>query len=145
MRRGLAALALVLASACVDGRDGPEAIKWDRDACTECAMVISDPAFAAELRSPRGELRKFDDVGCAVQWLNKQPWANEAAAAFWVARNRDGQWIDARGARYLSGKTSPMGYGFAALDPGEPGLTFEALRRQVAAAGQSHALPGRTR
>lgn len=142
MRRAL--LTLVLASACVEGKGGPEAIAWDRDACTECTMVISDHGFAAELRSPKGAVHKFDDVGCAVHWLAKQTWANDPAAMIWVARNADGKWLDARQAHYLAGKTSPMGYGFAAQDPADLGITFDAMRAQVLAITSPKALLGRT-
>ena len=30
--------------------EGMAEIKWDRDTCARCNMVISDPRFAAELR-----------------------------------------------------------------------------------------------
>ncbi len=138
------ALALLLLSACVEGKGGPEPIFWDRDACTECTMVISDHGFAAELRSPKGRLYKFDDIGCAVHWLVKQPWAGEPAAALWVARQADGTWLDARAAHYVGGKTSPMGYGLAAVVSTEPGLDFEAMRHQALELSTPHAVVGRT-
>lgn len=130
-------LLAALISACVDGQTGPAAIVWDRDACTECTMVISDPAFAAQVRSPKGQAFKFDDVGCAVRWLDKQPWARDPAVAFWVSAGPEGRWVEARGARFESGKASPMGYGFAA-GTGQ-GVDFTAMQRSALAVAQ----PGR--
>ena len=51
--------------------DGMAEIKWDRDTCVRCSMVISDRRFAAELRGgPDNTVFKFDDPGCLAFWLN---------------------------------------------------------------------------
>ena len=96
--------------------EGMVEIKWDRDTCTRCKMVISDHRFAAEARSPQGEVFKFDDVGCLAFWLKGQAWAKEAR--LWVAdasvASSEASWLDATQANYVSGKRSPMGYNFAA-------------------------------
>lgn len=133
----LCAAALALAACLSQSQEGPAEIKWDRDTCQGCGMVISDQRFAAEIRGgPRNAWVKFDDLGCAVSWLDRQPWAKDASTQIWVKRLSDGAWVDARAAHYVTGKTSPMGYGFGALGPAEPGLTFEALQDQVRAKGQ---------
>lgn len=136
MTRWAAAVVLALATGCPGGAaGGPAEIKWDRDACGNCSMVISDRHFAAEVRGgPKDAVTKFDDIGCAVKWLDKQPWASEPGTKIWVARQADGQWLDAKTAKYVAGKTSPMGFGFGAVDSGE-GITFEALREQVRSVG----------
>lgn len=118
--------------------DGPAEVKWDRDACQNCSMVISERHFAAQVRGgPRNATAKFDDVGCAVKWLDKQPWANEPGTKVWVAKHTDGRWLDAKTARYVAGKTSPMGFNFGAVEVGD-GLTFEAMREQVRSVGAKH-------
>jgi nitrous oxide reductase accessory protein NosL len=120
-------------------QSGPAEIKWDRDVCAHCGMAISDRHFAAAVRGgPRNEAFKFDDIGCALQWLAKQPWGREGQVKIWVARHRDGEWLDARAARYLGGKTSPMGFNYAAVDATEGGVDFEELKRLVLAAGHRH-------
>ena len=44
-------------------------IKWDRDTCVRCSMVISDRRFAAQLRGgPENTAFKFDDPGCLAFW-----------------------------------------------------------------------------
>ncbi len=120
-------------------KPGPAEIKWDRDQCQGCSMVISDPHFAAQVKGgPKQAVVKFDDLGCAAKWLERQPWANDAATEIWVARRSDSVWIDAKTAKYVGGKSSPMGFGFEALDPTAEGLTFEAVREQVRTLDTKH-------
>ncbi len=136
----LAGLALsplaTLLAACgrAEPADGPVAIRWDRDSCTRCGMVISDRRFAAQLRGgPKDAAVKFDDIGCAVTWLNAQAWGGDAATRIWVADSADAgapRWLDARAARYANGKTSPMAYNFAAVAATAAGdLDFAAMRQ----------------
>ena len=66
--------------------EGMAEIKWDRDTCARCNMVISDPRFAAEMRGgEKGAVFKFDDIGCLVFWLRDKaaqfPWMADAAHA----------------------------------------------------------------
>jgi copper chaperone NosL len=54
-------------------------IKWDRETCVRCSMVISDRRFAAQLRGgPKNTVFKFDDIGCFAFWirdhLKTYPW-----------------------------------------------------------------------
>jgi hypothetical protein len=125
--------------------EGMAEIKWDRDTCVRCNMVISDPRFAAELRGgEKNTAFKFDDIGCLVFWLRdkaaQHPWMAEPATRMWVADSTDmsgATWLDPRQAHYLGGRLSPMGYNFAAVrDAASGGLTFEAMREQVLAKGK---------
>jgi len=123
--------------------EGMAEIKWDRDACVRCKMVISDRRFAAEMRGgPRDEVLKFDDIGCAVIWAKSLAWAEDPKTHIWVASSvgqaADGGpiWLDARQARYLAGKSSPMGYNFGAVAQADGGaIDFAAMRTQVFAVG----------
>ncbi len=123
---------------------GMAEIKWDRDTCTRCGMVISDPRFAAQMRGgPKNQAMSFDDIGCLVFWLKDQaakyPWMNETATRFWVA-DADAlgdQWLDPREAFYLPGRLSPMGYNFAAVGAASAGsLRYDDMRRDVLARGK---------
>ena len=125
--------------------EGMAEIKWDRDTCVRCNMVISDPRFAAEMRGgEKNTVFKFDDIGCLVFWLRdkaaQHAWMNDPATRMWVADAADmsgATWIDARQAHYLGGRLSPMGYNFAAArDAVSDSLTFEAMREQVLAKGK---------
>lgn len=146
MTRALFTLLGVLAGAgCTRGStEGPAPIKFDRDICRGCGMVISDKRFAAEVRGgPDGRITKFDDVGCALKWLEAQTFANDPATRIWVASQDDGHFLEARRAHFVDGAHSPMGYGFAAVE--EPrGLDFEMLREHLRSRDAGPTAKGRT-
>lgn len=128
--------ALLLLAACSrEPQAGPVEIKFDRDTCTHCSMAISDRHYAVQVRGGlKNQTFKFDDFGCAVTWLNKQPWGNDPAAEIWVADFHDGIWLNARTAYYLGGKTTPMAYGFGASRAAIPGgISFDEASKQVLA------------
>lgn len=126
--------------------EGMADIKWDRDTCVRCSMVISDRRFAAELRGgPKDTIFKFDDPGCLAFWLRDKakdyPWMAEAATRIWVAdytsKPDNLVWLDARKAHYEGGKHSPMGYGYAAYSLPQPGsLDFAGMREHVVLKGK---------
>ncbi|MDT3737078.1 MAG: nitrous oxide reductase accessory protein NosL [Denitratisoma sp.] len=125
--------------------EGMAEIKWDRDTCVRCNMVISDPRFAAQMRGgEKNAAFKFDDVGCLVFWLRDKaaqyPWMAEPATRMWVADSTDMSgttWLDARQAHYLGGRLSPMGYNFAAVRDAAPGsVTYVVMREQILAKGK---------
>lgn len=141
LRRGSVTWLLLatLALGCTQSGDGPARIVWDRDTCKACSMVISDPHFAAQVRGgPKQQVFKFDDLGCAMKWLDEQPWADEPATKVWVARHADGEWLDGKTAHYVAGKTSPMGFNFSAVDGTEPGADFSTQRATVRAFVSNH-------
>jgi hypothetical protein len=145
---GLALTPLAAAlSACGKSGAWPEGmaeIKWDRDTCVRCSMVISDRRFAAELRGgEKNIVFKFDDIGCAVFWLRDKakdyPWMAEPATRFWVSEisGSGEKWLEARKAKYTGGKMSPMGYNQAAVAFAEAGsFDFDEMRQHVLAKGK---------
>jgi len=143
----LTPLAALLAGCKQDGwPDGMTEIKWDRDTCVRCSMVISDRRFAGEIvGGPDKTVFKFDDVGCMMFWLkekaDKYPWLADAGTRLWVAdfnsKSRDQMiWLDPKRAQYMT-KTSPMGYNFAAVSLPMPGsLDFTDMRQHTLAKGK---------
>lgn len=133
-------------TACIGGeKTGPEDIHWDRDVCELCKMFISDPAFVAEVRGgDKKKIYKFDDIGCAVNWLNDQPWAGDEATEIWVAGQGSTRekviWLNAREARYIKGELSPMNYGYTAVPPSpdNPGIDFVAMTTAILADAPNH-------
>ena len=140
-------LALAL-GACRKGNwpEGMAEIRWDRDTCVRCSMVISDRRFAGQIRGgPQDTVFKFDDPGCLVFWLRDKatqyPWLADAATRVWVAdfdspSRDDMRWLDPRRASFIT-RTSPMGYNFAAVSlPGAGALDFNDMRQHVLARGK---------
>ena len=130
-------LVLLLIAACSgDPGTGPKEVKWDRDACERCRMVLSDRNYSAQVRVfPEGKRPKvffFDDIGCATLWLEGEPWNDDPRTEIWVTDHRSGEWIDARTATYVQEKITPMEYGLGAQsEPAPGGLEFEQAKRHV--------------
>ena len=152
VRLGAGGLLLTPLAAALSGcrKDGwPEGmveIKWDRDTCVRCSMVISDRRFAAEIRGgPNNTVFKFDDVGCLAFWLrdkaDKYPWLADPATRMWVAdfnskSREEMRWLDPKRAYYVT-RTSPMGYNFAAVAaPLAGALDFTDMRQHSLAKGK---------
>lgn len=135
-RRSLLALmaATPVLAACKPQTEGPEDIRWGREPCEICGMIISDPHYAAEVRGgPDKKLVKFDDIGDAVHWLADQPWKDDPAVEFWVMDSDTGtEWLDARQAHFRAGALSPMDYGYAAVKlPASDTVDFATMRKAV--------------
>jgi len=119
--------------ACKGGNEEqlPVDFVWDREACEECKMALSDPHYSAQVIDPKGRAYYFDDIGCAILWLERQPWKDKART--WVNDVKTTEWIEAQKASWISGDPqTPMGYGFAAtLEPVENPLGYEAVLKSM--------------
>ena len=141
-RRAMIALlaATPFVAGCMPQDEGPEEIRWGRETCAICGMIISDPRFGAEVRGgPERALAKFDDIGDAVHWLAMQDWAEAPETEIWVRDYETGsRWLDARASRYVGGVVSPMDYGFGAVEASGPEtLSFTEMRTAVMEIGLS--------
>jgi len=121
------ALLLALGVACQTASDQPSDPVWGKQACSSCAMLISDPHFAAQLVTPTGDHLYFDDVGCLASFLARQ---KVGAGQAWV-RDAGGGWQEARRAHFSRGAKTPMDYGFELSSTGTvPWGTVETAVRQ---------------
>lgn len=120
---------------CFGPDDGPREIKFGRDACAHCAMLLEDPRYAAQIRGgPGGGRYVFDDVGCAVQFAASNPWARRPDAGFWAADfDNPAVWLPARAASYRDGMKTPMDLGFAAVAAGRGPYDFQRMFDAVTA------------
>jgi copper chaperone NosL len=128
---------LAMLAACSGEPDsGPVAVKWDRVTCERCRMVLSARHHSAQVRvrDPGGKSRAyfFDDIGCAVIWLEDNPWRDDRRTEIWVNDWRSGEWIDARSAYYLTGQETPMQYGLGAqTEPAVGALNYAAAKAHI--------------
>jgi len=128
---------LLQLSACSNEPEtGPAEVRWDREVCERCVMAVSDPNFSAQIRGgPAGEkqkLMKFDDLGCAVIWLDQQSWKDNPAIEIWVNQYQTGDWIDAKQAHYVKNQLTPMNYGLGAKLEDSPGaMNFAEARDHI--------------
>ena len=132
----LLAMGVLSLAGCGDPGTGPVDVKWDRVTCERCRMVLSARDYSAQIRifkaDGKSTLHFFDDIGCAVIWLDEQPWREDPRTQIWVTDWRNGTWIDARTAHYLPGKETPMQYGLGAQsEPATGALDFAAARKHI--------------
>ena len=133
---GLLLVTLLLAGCSGEDATGPGEVRWDRESCTRCAMAISDRHYSAQVRGgtagQKTRLYKFDDIGCAVVWLDGQSWKDDARTEIWVTDQLSDEWIDARLASYVTGKVTPMDYGLGAQrEPSPGGMDFTQAREHI--------------
>ncbi len=136
-------LALLLLAGCDSTpKTGPEKVRWDRVLCVRCLMAVSDHSFSAQVRGgPVGRKPKvyfYDDIGCAVLWLDKQDWweggswIDDEKTEIWVTDWNDQSWIDARQAFYVRGHITPMDFQLGAQKQKVSGaLNFEEAVQHI--------------
>jgi nitrous oxide reductase accessory protein NosL len=144
--RHLAAVPLVLLlGACGgDPPTGPVEITWDRDVCERCSMAISDRRYAAQVRfAGDRQAHVFDDLGCALLWLDEADAGSETSAEIWVRGPSGKEWIDAREAFFSEGLGTPMSYGFGTTASTREGLRMAQVRERVRAVEDERRSPRR--
>ncbi len=124
----LATLGLMFLAGC-DRKpaDGPKEVRWDRDFCESCRMLLSDRHYAAQILDAKGKYHLFDDPGemllAFATKYNKDP-----AAKLYVTDSKSGKWLNARSASYTSGHLTPMGFGYGSIEKPEPdSINFTTL------------------
>ncbi len=126
--------AFLLAACSTEPKSGPEDIKWDRQTCERCQMVISERHFAVEWRGEHDRrLHAFDDLGCALLWRAEQRGGGLGdRPEIWVRDAKGTHWLDGYGVRYEAGHRTPMGYGYAAAnEESQAGLSLHEVEEQV--------------
>lgn len=115
----MVANALHLSTCSQKEETGPGEVRWDRMVCERCRMALSDHYYSAQVRGgveeKRTKLYYFDDLGCAVIWLDKQTWKASSRTEVWVNDHLSGEWLNADSASYVKGKITPMDFGLGAI------------------------------
>ncbi len=120
---------------------GPSEIRFGRDTCEMCRMIISDPRFAAQVRGgPKHRIFKFDDVGEMVLWLDQQKWKDDPKTERWVMDAKTGKtWLNAASAYFVKERHTPMDYGFGAVKNAEAGaITYNEMVEKVRERGSTY-------
>lgn len=127
MRRffpGLVLLAVL--SGCSGARDSaPPKIRFGREACAECHMIIDDDRFCGALFGEEGVYLKFDDLGCMKRFEEGHPGVSRTG---WVRDFVSRGWLKKEEAYYVQAKNlpTPMGSGIAAFKEGRAAEDFAA-------------------
>ncbi len=113
----------------------PKKVTYDRDLCERCKMQLVDRYHSAQIVNPEdGKSYPFDDLGCAVLWLDETTPAWKDKALIYITDGKDGSWVEHKNAYYAEGYNTPMSFGIAAfnskdkLDEGKTLITYEQAR-----------------
>ena len=125
---GLALGLLLVAAACGGSAaaSGPPDIKYGRDVCVECNMIISEERHAAAYRLADGTEKLFDDVGGMVKHGREQGEFDTATA--WVHDYETEEWVEVENAFFVPtlSVATPMGHGIIAFGDRDRADTFAA-------------------
>lgn len=116
-------LAMILTGCSSFLKDKPPVIRYGKDACQQCKMIISDEKFACAILDIIGGTYKFDDIGCMAAYESthavkvKKGWVHDAKTQAWLLASQ---------AQYVhgSGLVTPMGYDVAAFANEEDAESF---------------------
>lgn len=110
-------------SACARSGGGMPEIRYGRDACARCGMIVTEERFASAYVDSAGETVAFDDLGELLAAVAKDPALTSAA---YVHDASDGRWLRASDAVFvkLPGLATPMGSGYAAFASEEQAAVF---------------------
>jgi len=127
---------LLLSNCSSEPETGAGKMHWDREICARCAMAVSDRQFAVQVRGAVAEkptkLYKFDDIGCAILWLEQQEWENDPRTEMWIIDHLTNKWIDAMKAHYVPADNTPMDYGLAAqLNPTDNSINYQQAIKHI--------------
>ena len=113
----LAAVVVVVVRGAGGLPDQPVPIAWDQEPCGYCHMHIGEPRHAAQLVTTSGEVTSFDDVGCALRFLDERA---PEIHRLWFHGDGDA-WIAADQVGFVTAGSTPMGSGLLAVEAGTPG------------------------
>ncbi len=113
----------------------PKAIKWDREICERCKMIISVRNYTVQVINPTsGKRYYFDDIGCTVLWFDedKIEWENDAI--IYVSDAKSGEWLDAKKSFWTYGAITPMAFGYSAFatkQDGKENFDYNYVRDRI--------------
>lgn len=103
------------------------------DMCDYCRMAISEKQYAAEVIDREANARKFDDIGCMLEYLNEQR-DKQNIAAYFVVDFSSREWLKAEDAVFVRSPElkTPMAGGIVAFkDASRAELAAGAYRGSV--------------
>lgn len=128
MSNVLRAAALLAIAVLVEGcRDqGPVPLPAGKTECAQCRMVLADPRFTAQHRSPKGRVSFFDSVECAWAWAQRPQ--GQGGRYYLRSFLEPPRWLTAEEAWIVewAGIRSPMGRGWAAFASREEAMRWLA-------------------
>ncbi len=113
--------------------EGPQAVLWGEDICTQCRQRMTEKLTAAQLLLKDGRVLHFDNPGCLFRYLSDR---EPPMAAAWFHHHQAERWLESHEVGFVPQPGGWMGSGLGATDARTPGaISFQtALMR----AGEGH-------
>lgn len=113
----------------------PKEVKFDREVCDRCKMIISVRNYAAQTINPEtGKRYYWDDIGCAVIWFDENEIDWEDKAITYVKDVDTSKWLNVKDAYWTYGALTPMDYGWSAHElkqEGKENKKYSYVRDQI--------------
>ena len=119
MNKLFIAIVLVISISCNSEVDySPREINFNRDICCVCKMGLVDQRYTAQLINNWGEVIWFDDIGCLAELMEDDEWnqISKDSIKIFIGHCETGKWLDAEKTFFRYGDTTPMGFGYGALN-----------------------------
>lgn len=87
----------------------------NRYICNDCDMMLKTYKHSAQVVTKKGKVYLFDDVGCMINWLEKEGFKEEQYQGYVYAKDTNG-YIPSELAWYIRDGNTPLGYGFEAYE-----------------------------
>ncbi|QOR65918.1 nitrous oxide reductase accessory protein NosL [Cytobacillus suaedae] len=115
---------LLFISACSNSIAKPVSVSLNVDSCDTCHMGIMDLQASAQLIQKDGTPKKFDDIGCLVEYMQLNPSNNDNA---FVHDHISGEWIDFKNSTFIHNPAhhTPMSYGFIAFKSEDEATSYK--------------------
>lgn len=113
---------VLIFNGCSEDREiKPAIVKYGQDTCTGCSMIISEVPYSAQYILTDGSVKKFDDIGCMIDYIKHTDNELDMIAAVYVHDYNSNKWIDAKRALFLHSRLiiTPMGHGIIAFSNDE--------------------------
>jgi hypothetical protein len=114
---------------------GVKEVKYDREICERCKMIISNRNYATQVINPHdGRRYYYDDIGCTILWFDEQKITWEKDAIIYVTDAKTSEWINVNEAFWTYGAVTPMDFGFSAYktkQEGQENFTYSYVRDRV--------------
>jgi hypothetical protein len=106
--------------------DHVQPIEWHKQPCAHCAMLVGEPAHAAQLITTDGDVLSFDDPGCALRYVDER---RPRIHRLWFHHATADRWLTAETVAFTPGGTTPMASGLLAVETGTTGAIDLAAAR----------------
>ena len=92
----------------------PPKIVLGQDPCDNCFMLINEKKFAASIWLSNGESKRFDDIGCMIDYVQK---SGDKISSYWVYDYNNDKPLKAEEAYFVKSDKllTPMSFGIVAF------------------------------